>query len=164
MPRTSVVDTCELVLLVERVQRRERVLPPPHDERPGEGEEPEDHQGESERPGPAGCRPCGARPVSEVRDNETAPSTRSTWPVRNDASSLTRKRNVFAMSSGWPFRRTGTRAAKSRTPSGPSELTGSRLWGVSITPGAIAFAVIPCGPSSTASVRTRPTIPAFAVV
>jgi hypothetical protein len=32
--------------------------------------------------------------TGQASDSETPPSTRSTWPVKNDASSLARKRNV----------------------------------------------------------------------
>ena len=46
----------------------------------------------------------------------------------------------------------------------PQETAGSRLVGVGTRPGATALTVIPRGPSSTASVRTRPMRPAFAAV
>jgi hypothetical protein len=64
------------------------------------------------------------------------------------------------MSSGSPMRRTGNWAACAmRIASGMRERTRS---GVSTRPGAIAFTVTPCTPTSVASARVKPTSAALA--
>jgi hypothetical protein len=86
------------------------------------------------------------------------PSTASTWPVMNAASSLARKATAWAISSVVPNR-----------PSGVLEVISAwrasgRSWVSSVRtkPGATALQVIPRDASSRAVAFVRPMRPAFA--
>ena len=63
------------------------------------------------------------------------------------------------MSDGSATRRNGTFCSDAFF---PSSLMSCEIRGVHTKPGATAFARIPFGPSSTASVRTHDISPAFA--
>ena len=72
---------------------------------------------------------------------------------------------VCATSPGWPTRRTGiwpaAAAWKSSKPM-PTRAAVEAVMSVTMKPGATAFAVMPNGPSSMASVLVKPCIPALA--
>src|SRR5213595_2292301 len=85
------------------------------------------------------------------------PSTRSTSPVMNEASSEQRKRTAPATSSGSPKRWRGVFDSISSRMS--SEI--ARVSRVSTYPGATTFARTPRGASSRASAFVKPMIPAL---
>ena len=92
------------------------------------------------------------------------PVTRMISPVMKPAASSARNATVFAMSSGWPTRRTGVWAAItfcSFSNFTPYRAALSAVMSLTIYPGATALTVIPSGPSSIASVRVKPSMPAF---
>ena len=86
------------------------------------------------------------------------PSTASTWPVMNAASSLTRNATAAAISSVSPNRPSGV-AARSRSLRASGR---SRVSSVSTKPGATALQVIDRLASSRAVALVRPMSPAFA--
>src|SRR5215813_11345899 len=82
-----------------------------------------------------------------------------------DAPSLTRNDTTFAMSSGTPIRRMGTvsaTASRNLSTVTPRRSAVASVIAVAMKPGAIAFTLMPNGPSSIASVRVKPWMPAFA--
>ena len=87
------------------------------------------------------------------------PLTLITSPVIKEAPSPARKSAAAATSEGSPLRRRALSSARSASSSGGNALFIS----VSITPGAMAFTVIPEGPSSLARALVIPIRPAFAV-
>ena len=85
------------------------------------------------------------------------PSTSTTSPVTNEASSEQRKRTAPATSSGVPSRASGVFARIACcTSSGRTSV--SAVW---MYPGATAFTRTPRGASSRASDFVKPMIPAF---
>src|SRR5439155_469759 len=87
------------------------------------------------------------------------PSTKMQAPVTYELASEQRNTTVVAISSGRAHRRSTLRSAYALYHSG-FDLIGA-VSGVSTTPGAMAFARTPRGPSSAASARRSWTIPAF---
>src|SRR5215510_4054244 len=87
------------------------------------------------------------------------PLTFSATPVMYEARSEQRKTIAFATSCGSPRRRRAVRLIIRSCISGFTNPNAS----VPITPGTIALHVIPCRAPSSASVRVRPSRPAFVV-
>src|SRR5699024_260455 len=87
------------------------------------------------------------------------PSTLIEVPLTKLESSPTRKAIRPATSSGWPTRPSGMFAD---IDSLRSSVRVPPMMSVSIGPGRMTFAVIPCSPSSRAAPRVRPCTAAFA--
>jgi hypothetical protein len=85
---------------------------------------------------------------------ELAPSTTSTWPLMYDAPGAERNATAAATSSAVPGRPTGVAR--------PILISCSGEEAVAIQPGATALTVVPRRPTSTASARVSPVIPALA--
>src|SRR5262249_47302849 len=91
------------------------------------------------------------------------PSTLSVCPVMKAASSLVRNETVPTRSSGTSPRliacMAATEAYSSSMLARPARGLRTSVPGVRVRPGAMALTVTPCGPSSEASARVKPTTP-----
>src|SRR6266481_4095441 len=90
------------------------------------------------------------------------PSTTISTPVTYELSSEARNKATFATSSGRPRRPSSVLPSIAVAHSG--SFSCCRVWLVSIKPGEMEFARIPCSRPSIASCRVIPMIPALAVV